>query len=130
MDANTPTILLVDDDADICENMADILSDRGFRVDVAHDGSSALELVKSAPYAVALLDLKMPGMDGLTLCGEIRKIRPRTIAILITAYLADAAANRAQESGIWKVMTKPIDLPRILGCIDEAVGGPAGSSIA
>ena len=70
------SILVVDDDEDICSNLADILTDLGYRVDVAHDGVRRLELVRQRPYDVALLDLKMPGMDGLTLYREIKKLRP------------------------------------------------------
>ena len=60
---------------DICRNLSDILTDLGYQVDFAHDGPSALELVRQRPYDVALLDLKMPGMDGLTLYREIKKQR-------------------------------------------------------
>src|SRR5512147_828002 len=76
MSPQSPTLLLVDDDVDICANLADILGDLGgYRVDVAHDGPTALELVRQRPFDVALLDLKMPGMDGLTLYRELKKLR-------------------------------------------------------
>src|SRR5881398_2485328 len=81
-----PLILVVDDDADTCRNLSDILSDLGYQVDVAHDGPSALELIRKRPYDVALLDFKMPGMTGLELYREIRKIRSGTVAIIISAY--------------------------------------------
>ena len=81
----TPSILVVDDEVDTCRNLSDILTDLGYRVDVAHDGLTALELVRQKPYDVALLDLKMPGMDGLTLYREIKKVRAGTVAIVVTA---------------------------------------------
>ena len=68
-------ILVVDDEVDTCHNLSDILTDLGYRVDVAHDGISALELVRRNAYDVALLDYKMPGMDGLTLYREIKRLR-------------------------------------------------------
>jgi two-component system, NtrC family, response regulator HydG len=74
------SILLVDDDIDICANMADILGDLGYRVEAAHDGPSAPELVRNRPFDVALLDLRMPGMDGLTLYREIKMVRAGTAA--------------------------------------------------
>src|SRR5262249_41613915 len=58
-------VLVVDDDVDTCRNLSDILADLGYQVDTAHDGPQALELVRRRPYDVALLDLRMPGMDGL-----------------------------------------------------------------
>ena len=63
-------ILVVDDEVDTCANLSDILSDLGYTVDVAYDGPSALELVKQKAYDVALLDLKMPGMDGRVKAAE------------------------------------------------------------
>ncbi len=95
MDATGPTILVVDDDADTCRNLADILTDLGYRVDTAPDGPAALELVRRRAYDVALLDFKMPGMDGLTLYREIRKLRAETVAIVVTAYATRAAAEQA-----------------------------------
>lgn len=86
MASTAPLILVVDDEVDICHNVADILSDLGCSVDVAHDGFAALDLVRRKPYDVALLDLKMPGMDGLTLYREIKKLRAGTVAIIVSAY--------------------------------------------
>lgn len=60
-------ILLVDDDQDICASLSDIISDLGYRVDVAYDGPAALRLSERNPYRLALLDYKLPGMDGVEL---------------------------------------------------------------
>jgi CheY-like chemotaxis protein len=119
-----PLILLVDDDVDICRNLTDILTDLGYRVDSAHDGPSALELVRRRPYDVALLDLKMPGMDGLGLYREIKKLRAGTVALLVTAYASRATAEQALSAGAWRVVPKPVDSPRLLGLVDEALGQP------
>src|SRR6187549_2886701 len=89
------SILVVDDEVDTCRNLFDILTDLGYRVDVAHDGFSALELVKRSAYDLALLDLRMPGMDGLTLYRAIKKLRAGTVAILVTAYASQATAEEA-----------------------------------
>ncbi len=117
-------ILVVDDEQDTCSNMADILSDLGYRVDCACDGPTALELVRRAHYDVALMDLRMPGMDGLTLYREIRKLRAETMAILITAYAGKATSREALTDGIWKVLPKPVDLPKVLNLLDVAKGQP------
>jgi DNA-binding NtrC family response regulator len=119
-----PQILVVDDDADICRNLSDILTDLGYRVDCALDGPSALELVRRRPYDVALLDLKMPGMDGLSLYREIKKHRAGTVALLVTAYAGPETAEEALTAGAWKVLPKPVDFPRLLGLVDEALGQP------
>src|SRR5437016_13433914 len=119
--ADGPSILVVDDDPDICRNLADILADLRYRVDTATGGRAALELVRQRPYDVALLDYKMPGMDGLTLYREIRKLRAGTVAIVVTAYAAGSAAEEALEAGAWQVLPKPVDFPRLLGLVSEAL---------
>src|SRR5262249_7752062 len=75
-------------------------------------------------YDVALLDLKMPGMDGLTLYREIKKQRAGTVALLVTAYAGPATAEEALAAGAWKVVPKPVDFTRLLGLVDEALGQP------
>jgi two-component system, NtrC family, response regulator HydG len=125
--ANQPegaSILIVDDDLDTCSNLSDILTDLGYRVEVAHDGPSALALARDRHYDVALLDLKMPGMDGLTLYRELRRVRADTVAIIVTAYAGGGTAEEALAAGAWRVLAKPVDFPRLLGLVDHAVGQP------
>ena len=124
MSTAEPRILLVDDDVDICRNLSDILADLGYRVDTAHDGPTALELVRARPYDVALLDLKMPGMDGLTLYRAIKRLRAGTVALIVTAYASDATTREALTAGAWRVVPKPVDLPALLGLVEEAMGQP------
>jgi CheY-like chemotaxis protein len=124
MTPESPSILVVDDDVDTCRNLSDILTDMGYRVDTAHDGPSALELLRHTPYDVALLDYKMPGMDGLTLYREIKKLRAGTVAIVVTAYAGGTTTEEALATGAWQVLPKPVDFPKLLGLVGEAVGQP------
>lgn len=117
-------ILVVNDDKDICRNLSDILSDLGYHVNFAFDGFSALELVRQQPYDVALLDLKMPGMDGLTLYREIKKQRAGTVSLLVTAYASPETADAALSAGAWKVVAKPVDFRKLLGFVDEVLDQP------
>jgi CheY-like chemotaxis protein len=117
-------ILVVDDDADICRNLSDILTDLGYEVDCAHDGPSALGLVRRRPYDLALLDLKLPGMDGLTLYRAIKKERAGTVSLLVTAYASAATAEEALAAGAWKVVSKPVEFGKLLRLVDEALGQP------
>ena len=119
-----PRILVVNDDQDICCNLSDILSDLGYQVDSALDGPSALELVRQRAYDIALLDYKMPGMDGLTLYREIKKRRAGTVSLLVTAYASPTTAQEALTAGAWKVVAKPVDFRKLLGWVDEAIGQP------
>jgi DNA-binding NtrC family response regulator len=118
---NSPTsILVVDDDVDACRSLADILEDVGYSVDVAHNGPVALELLQKKPFAIALLDLNMPGMDGITLYREIRKLSAATVAIIITAYATGETANSALQAGVWHVLPKPIDFSRLMPLVEQA----------
>lgn len=117
-------VLVVDDEEDTCNNLSDILTDLGYQVDVAHEGKTALELVRQRPYDVALLDLRMPGMDGLTLYRAIKKLRAGTVAILVTAYASGTTSEEALAAGAWQVVPKPVQLPRLLSLVDQAQGQP------
>ena len=119
-----PSILVVDDDVDTCHNLSDILTDLGYHVETAHDSPSALERVRARPYDVALLDLKMPGMDGLTLYREIRKLRAETVAIVVSAFADKETAGAALAAGAWQVLAKPVDFPRLRSLVDEALDQP------
>src|SRR6266436_1186749 len=119
-----PRMLVVDDEVDTFRNLSDILTDLGYHVDIAHDGSTALDLVRRHGYEVALLDLKMPGMDGLTLYREIKKVSAGTVAIIVTAYAGSTTLEEARASGAWQVLAKPIDFPRLLGVVQHALDQP------
>ncbi len=118
------TILVVDDEADTCRNLSDILTDLGYQVDTALDGFAALELANKQCYDIALLDLKMPGMDGLTLYRELRKLCSQTVAIVVTAYASKATAEEALAAGAWQVLPKPVDFPRLLEFVEIALEQP------
>lgn len=124
MGPDGPSILVVDDDVDTCKNLFDILTDLGYHVAVAHSGPSALELVRRRRFDVALLDLKMPGMDGLELYQAIRRLRADTVALIVTAYAGGNTAEEALAAGAWRLLPKPVDFPRLLGLVDQALGQP------
>jgi DNA-binding response OmpR family regulator len=117
-------LLVVDDEVDTCRNLSDILTDLGYKVDIAHDGLSALELVRRNPYDVALLDLRMPGMDGLELFHRIRQLRAGTVGIIVTAYAGTDTTERALAAGAWQVLAKPVEFARLLALVEQAVGQP------
>ena len=124
MSQKTRSILVVDDEVDTCANLSDIFCDLGFEVDIAHDGSSALELVRRRHYDVALLDLKMPGMDGLELYRRIKELRAGTVAMIVTAYASDATAQAALDAGAWRVIPKPVDPQKLFTFVEEAISQP------
>ena len=103
------SVLVVDDDYDAGQNLGDILTDLGYQVDVANDPLFALQMALEKNYDIALLDFKMPGMDGLTLARKLKEQRCSTILILTTAYANGDTLATAQRDGIWRVFSKPLD---------------------
>jgi len=73
---------------------------------------------------VAILDYKMPGMDGLTLYREIKRLRAGTVAIIVTAYASGSTAEEALAAGAWQVVPKPVDFGRLLALVEEAASQP------
>ena len=81
-------------------------------------------MVRHKPFDVALLDFKMPGMDGLELYREIKKLRADTVSIVVTAYAGGNTQAEALAAGAWQVLAKPVDFPKLLGFVDAALGQP------
>jgi two-component system, NtrC family, response regulator HydG len=122
--SNVPRVLIVDDEPDTCANLSDILTDLGYPVDTAHDGFAALELVKKHAYDVALLDLRMPGMDGLELYRRIREVSAGTVAIVVTAYASSDTAKSVRAAGAWQIVPKPVNIGALLGLVAQALDTP------
>jgi DNA-binding NtrC family response regulator len=119
-----PRLLIVDDEHDTCDNLSDIFGEFGYQVDVAYDGASALALVDKNVYDLALLDLKMPGMNGLELYREIRRRASGTVAIVVTAYASSDTARTILEAGAWGIVPKPVNFAELQGQVDEALEQP------
>ena len=126
MKALPSTVLIVDDDKDICNNVSDILDLMGYRTSVAHDGPSALKLVQSEHFDVALLDYRMPGMDGVTLYRKIRQQQPETSAFLVTAHLGTGTTHTVDTEQL-EVILKPVDFDSMLSRIKDAISRPRDS---
>jgi two-component system, NtrC family, response regulator HydG len=122
VEADSPLLLIVDDDVDQCRNLADILGDLGYQTDIAHDGPSALQLVRKRPYRVAVLDYRMPGMDGLTLCREIGRLSAGTVSIIVTAYAGGINAEQFLDAGVRMVLPKPVEVRQLVESLQQLLG--------
>jgi CheY-like chemotaxis protein len=92
-------ILLVDDDWDTCASMADIIGDLGYQVETAHDGPAALELAGRRFFGLALLDYKMPGMNGVEVYRRMRQLRTDTVGVLVTARIRSTTRPPPASTG-------------------------------
>ena len=119
-------ILLVDDEEIVHQTIGDYLSDCGHRVDRALDGPSALEAVESSSYDLAFVDVRMPGIDGISLLTRFREHRPEMPVVIITGHGNVEMADEALRLGAVELLVKPIRLLD-LDAILEKVTGPLGS---
>ena len=104
--------------------MADILSDLGYAVDSAYDGPAALELTRQTPYGLALLDYKLPGMNGVEVYRHMKRLRAATVGVLVTAFAEERTFAEAIGEGIRQVLPKPVDFGYLIPLIEEVVGKP------
>ncbi|MGD8368509.1 MAG: response regulator [Desulfobacterales bacterium] len=108
-------ILVIDDEADMLMMLRMLIEDNtGCRVETTNTPSEGLKRLSEEPFDLVITDLKMPGMDGLELFSEIKKIAPRLPVILITAYGSQEIADEAVREGITDFITKPFKKDRIL----------------
>ncbi len=115
-------ILLVDDEKDTCASMSDIFLDLGYTVDMAYDGPGALDLSGRHQYRLALLDFKMPGMDGLELCRRLKTSQPGVVVALVTAFSSIATTAAAAEAGVRCSLLKPVNFAVLMPLVEEVVG--------
>lgn len=110
-------ILVVDDNHALAENLAEILEDEGHRVIVANDARGALDLAAAHRFGAVLLDIRMPGMDGVALGAELLARDPSVRCALMTAYTADARVAEARALGLTLVLPKPVPLEELLAWV-------------
>jgi excisionase family DNA binding protein len=116
-------VLVVDDEASIRDLLLKTLSlNDEYDVDVAPDGRSALERMRLYPYDLLIADLKMPGMDGLTVIREARRYKSDLRVIIITGFSTESSAIDAVNLGVSGYLTKPFRVPQVLAAAAKALG--------
>jgi excisionase family DNA binding protein len=120
-----PRILVVDDEASIRDLLAKTLALAEYDVDTAADGRSALERLRLYPYDLLIADLKMPGIDGLSVIREAKRLKADLPVIIITGYSTETAAIEAVNLGVSGYLTKPFRVPQVLAAAAKAIGEPS-----
>ena len=116
------TILIVDDEKDLCTILSDSLSRDRYRVVTAFNGKMGLQLVKKEKPDLILLDIKMPGMDGIEVLRKIKKMKKEIVVIMFTAYGTLETARKAMKLGAYDYVTKPVDLFFLKSLVKEVLG--------
>jgi DNA-binding NtrC family response regulator len=115
-------VLVVDDEKNQREIYTLILEDDGYEVTTAQSGEHALRLARENYFDLVLTDYKMTGMDGLTLLGELLKIDPSLIVVMMTAHGSVESVKEALRSGAFDYLEKPIDRDQLLKVVESALG--------
>jgi excisionase family DNA binding protein len=117
-----PRVLVVDDEAAIRDLLSKTLALAEYDVDLAPDGRTALERLRIIPYDLLITDLKMPGIDGLAVIREARRLKADIPVIIITGFSTEASAIEAVNLGVSGYLTKPFRVPRVLAAAAKALG--------
>lgn len=116
-----PTILIVDDEPSIVQSLSGLLTDEGFEVTSAGNGYEALQQIESNTPDLVLLDIWMPGIDGLETLQEIRKNHPHTHVIMITGHGTIETAVQATKLGAFDFIEKPLSIDKVIVAINNAL---------
>lgn len=121
-------ILIVDDEKNMRGTLAEILADEGYHVRTAESGEAAVEICQTSDFQVILMDVRMPGINGVEAFRIIRRKRRDARVILMSAYSVDELRRAALDEGAVAFLPKPLNLESVVGLIAKvANGGPASA---
>jgi DNA-binding NtrC family response regulator len=113
-------VLLVDDEVEFVKTLAQRLKMRDLKADTVYDGEHAVSFVEKEEPDVMVLDLRMPGMDGMDVLRQIKKAYPSTQVIILTAHGTDKDQEEAEKLGVSAFLKKPVEIETLVDHIKEA----------
>ncbi len=116
-----PTLLLADDESSTRERLANVFKKEKWEVLQAGDGKEALKIFNDNKIDAVLLDIKMPGMNGLEALHEMRKVSQDFVSIVLTGYGDESSAIRAMRDGAFNFLKKPIDLDKMILTVEKGL---------
>jgi DNA-binding NtrC family response regulator len=122
-------ILLVEDEAVVRESVRDWLVDDGYDVECAETGEEALDRIKKEDFGVLVLDLRLPGVDGLQVFEQAKKLKPATKGVMITAYPSIETRDTARRLGLIDYLPKPFRVEDLEKTIKEALQEVVGKEL-
>jgi len=123
------SLLLVDDNLDFLDSTKDVLEDKGYQVEIATNGKDALILETNKSFDVILMDIKMPGMNGVESYIKMKEKNPDVRVILITAYSLEDLTKRAREEGVCEILYKPLNMVKLVDSIERIKKSRIGGCI-
>jgi CheY-like chemotaxis protein len=119
-------VLVVDDLKNMRCTLRGILEDKGYCVVTAENGYQAIESVKGNHFDVIFMDIKMPGMNGVQAFSEIKRLDPKVMVIMMTAYDEKDLAEKALKQGARTCLCKPFDMEQVFSLLDDSTIVRAG----
>ena len=113
-------VLIVDDESGIRESLSGVLEDEGYKASTAQSGEECLELLRKSHYDVVLLDIWMPGIDGLEVLEKIKEFEDRPEVVMISGHGSIESAVRATKLGAYDFLEKPLSLDKTLIVVKNA----------
>jgi DNA-binding NtrC family response regulator len=114
-------ILVIDDEAGARETISDILTEKGYMVKTAGSGKAAREAVAKETFEVAIVDLKLPDIEGPELLKALKAARPYLEGIIITGFASTESAVSAMEKGAFAYLLKPLKMDEMVICVERAL---------
>lgn len=118
------SLLIVDDNPNICRTLKDIFNAKGFEVEVAYSGMEALSVFSAENIDCVLTDIRMPSMNGVELYRALKQIQIDIPVVLMTAYSTDDLVKEGLREGALVVLTKPLDIDNLIRRISAILNSP------
>ncbi len=119
IDTKSEKVLIVDDEENMRRTLADILEDEGYDVSAVGTGEEAVELCAKEEHRIILMDVRMPGIDGVEAFRRIRRHQEGVRVILMSAYSIDALKEAALDEGAIAFLAKPLDLEKVISLVGD-----------
>lgn len=115
------SVLVVDDDEDFADGVSEILELEGYSVEIAHSGEDGVEACSRNDFDLALIDIGLPGMNGVDCLTELKKMRPDLHIFLLTGFSAEHITDQGIEAGAVQILTKPVEPEELIKRIGAAI---------
>ena len=112
-------ILIVDDDRDFAESLVEVIENMGYEVEMAFSGEEAVQKLTEQDFDLTLMDVKLPGINGVEAFLKVRENKPQAKFVMMTAYSVEGLLTRAIEEGALGVLNKPFDIDHLVRILDN-----------
>jgi DNA-binding NtrC family response regulator len=122
-------VLVVDDQIELAENIAEVLESIGFKTEVAGSAEAGIASIRKGGVTALITDFKLPGRSGAELIGELRRAGERIPALVMSAYTDDRTIEASEAAGAWLFLPKPVPLDRLMRVVEALAQAPGAALI-